>query len=72
MNADQLVNVKNLFKSYDINHDGYLSKGEFVIFAREALEIIGRGGANELFGLSDLNRDQKISLDEFIGMLVKI
>jgi|TARA_B110000967_G_C18541567_1_gene390883 Ca2+-binding EF-hand superfamily protein len=72
MNADQLLNVKNLFSSYDINHDGYLSKGEFVIFAREALEIIGRGSANELFGLSDLNRDQKISLDEFIEMVVNI
>ena len=69
MNTDQLINVKNLFNSYDTNHDGYLSKGEFVIFAREALEIIGRGGANELFGFGDLNHDQKISLDEFTGMV---
>ena len=69
MKNEDMSQIKNLFDQFDTNCDGYLSKGEFVFFAREVLEIFDRGGSNKLFKISDLNVDEKISLEEFIEII---
>lgn len=65
MNNEDLVMLKHLFDSFDSNSDGYLSKGEFVAFSHEVLKILDRGGSNEVFKVSDLNHDDRISFEEF-------
>tara|TARA_B100000787_G_scaffold130024_2_gene98940 strand:- start:3108 stop:3329 length:222 start_codon:yes stop_codon:yes gene_type:complete len=61
--------LKLLFDTYDTNHDGFLSKGEFVDFSHEVLAILKRGGSNAVFHESDLNHDDRISFDEFISLM---
>jgi Ca2+-binding EF-hand superfamily protein len=69
MTNEDMKKIRHLFDQFDTNHDGYLSKGEFVFFAREVLKIFERGGSNKLFKISDLNVDEKISLEEFIKIV---
>jgi Ca2+-binding EF-hand superfamily protein len=61
--------LKFLFDTYYTNHDGFLSKGEFVNFSHEVLAIIKRGGSNVVFHESDLNHDDRVSFDEFISLM---
>ena len=61
--------LKLLFDTYDTNHDGFLSKGEFVDFSHEVLGILKRGGSNAVFHERDLNHDDRISFDEFIALM---
>ena len=65
MKRSELDLLKALFDSYDKNSDGYLSKGEFVSFSREVLEIYSQGSSNTVFKVSDLNHDNKVSFEEF-------
>jgi len=69
INEKDLKQLNTLFKQYDSNHDGYLSKGEFVAFSHEVLAIFERGGSNLAFRESDLNFDNRISFDEFISLM---
>ena len=69
MNSEDMNQIRHLFDQFDTNYDGYLSKGEFVFFAREVLKIFERGGSNKLFKISDLNFDERISLEEFIEII---
>ncbi|KAL7676118.1 hypothetical protein ACOME3_002375 [Neoechinorhynchus agilis] len=61
-----------VFKLYDRNRDGYITRGELRNMLRILYELNGRdmmnlrSMSNELFNCLDIDTDRKISLEEFI------
>ncbi len=69
---DLLSKGKELFDFFDLNKDGYLSRGEFVSVVEVLIGEVGMGVSKEHFLAVDLNKDNRISYDEFIKILENI
>jgi len=67
-----LKNAKETFDFFDLNKDGYLSKGEFVSVVNILNGEIGVGASKEYFEKADLNGDNKISFGEFKKILERL
>lgn len=64
--------AKELFKFFDVNGDGFISRGEFVTVVEILLGEKGLGASVPHFSNADKNSDNKISFDEFIELLKTI
>lgn len=68
LNHQKIVNEENLkqaFKNFDVDNNGYLSKDEIKQILRDADEEY----MNELFSIIDLDKNGKICFDEFKRMM---
>ncbi len=60
---------KELFEFFDLNEDGYLSKGEFISVVEVLKGEAGIRASKDYFEALDLNKDNRISYDEFVKIL---
>lgn len=56
------------FKLYDFDRSGELEKRELRLFFKDFHENIGEDDIDELWSQADVNKDGKISFEEFIGL----
>jgi calcium-dependent protein kinase len=66
-NEEKLLNMKkleNAFAYFDIDHSGYISMDEIKMFLNEKQDT--NESVRKLFDKVDLNKDGKISKEEFI------
>ena len=64
MDKDQEAEIKAAFKQYDLDGNGYISKGEVrLVFARMGIEPTN--AVDAFFKKADLNRDGRIDYEEF-------
>jgi len=67
MNRDELIDA--LFKEFDRNGDGQLSRGEFVDLVRYLLGKHGIKTSSRIFDHFDQDHDNSISRDELVDLL---
>lgn len=71
-NEEKLLNMnklENAFTYFDIDHSGYISIEEIKVFLNEQQDT--NESVKRLFDMVDVNKDGKISRDEFIELLLK-
>ena len=64
-----LIEIRSLFFSYDLNGDRKLNKKEFQRLARSLGEFLTKSELEEAVSQLDANYDGVIDMDEFIAFL---
>ena len=64
--------VGELFDVFDINKDGFISRGEFVSLAKSLLNERELEFSSDIFKQFDANHDNRISRDELIEMVLEL
>lgn len=64
--------LRSIFDFYDKNADSYISRGEFVDLVEDVFMVSGNGFSKKIFSDADLNRDNKISFEEFLVLIKNI
>ena len=67
--SDLVKKGKELFDFFDLNKDGYLSRGEFISVVDVLMGETGMRAGKGYFEALDLNKDNRISYDEFVKIL---
>eukprot|EP00933_Yihiella_yeosuensis_P019415 TRINITY_DN15746_c0_g1_i1.p1 TRINITY_DN15746_c0_g1~~TRINITY_DN15746_c0_g1_i1.p1 ORF type:complete len:500 (+),score=89.13 TRINITY_DN15746_c0_g1_i1:110-1609(+) len=65
-----LGDVKEMFRKYDKDGNGVMTKPEFMTVAREIMPDISVDGLQTLFSACDLNGDGTVEYDEFIDWVI--
>ena len=64
--------VAELFDVFDVNQDGFISRGEFITLAEALLQKEGLNFSSDIFKQFDTNHDNKISRDEMIELVLEL
>ena len=64
--------VTELFDVFDVNRDGFISRGEFITLAKSLLHEQELEFSSDIFKQFDANHDNKISRDELIEMVLEL
>lgn len=67
MNTEELID--EILDVFDTNHDGVISRGEFIALAESLLNEKGFHYSSDIFKQFDKNHDNKMSRDELIEMI---
>lgn len=67
MNTEELVD--EILDVFDTNHDGLISRGEFIALTESLLNEKGVHFSSDLFNKFDKDHDNKMSRDELIEMI---
>lgn len=69
MNREELID--ELFKEFDTDHDGMLSRGEFVDLVKYMIGEHGIGVSSKVFEEFDVDHDGRISRDELRELVIR-
>lgn len=64
--------LADAFRTYDKNGDGVLDIRELSVFLRDFHETLSKAEIAELFHMYDINKNNRISEDEFIGLAYSV
>lgn len=67
MNTEELID--EIFDVFDTNHDGVISRGEFIALAESLLNKKGVHFSSDIFNQFDKNHDNKISREEMVELI---